>query len=235
MEPIPPTKAVLQELVSQGHVDVGVTLLDMGRKAKEIVPQCVGLSLAMLQDGGLTLTLAASDEEIAALDAVQYLDGGPCVEAAHEAAVVNVDADDILAEDRWQMYGELTAATGVASSLTLPIMEHGRVIGTVDLYAATPDAFEGHHDALAQALGASARHAITNADLSFSTALAAAQSPARLADQKDIDIALGIIAAKQDVDIPTAQQLLREAAARAGIRPGQAARAIRRILHPGQS
>jgi hypothetical protein len=114
-------------------------------------------------------------------------------------------------------------------------LEQARVIGSINLYAATPDAFAGHHEALAEALGASARHAITNADLSFSTRLAAAQSPTRLADQDDIDIAVGILAARNDVDIPTAQQLLREAAARAGIRPGQAARAIRRILHPDQS
>jgi GAF domain-containing protein len=235
MEPIPPTKAVLQSFVDRGDAEVEGTLLDMGRRARDIVPQCVGLSLAMLQDGGLTLTLAASDEEIAALDAIQYLDGGPCVDAAHEAEVVDVDEDDILSEDRWKMYAQLTAATGVASSLTLPIVERARVIGSVNLYAATPDAFEGHHDALAEALGASAQHAITNADLSFSTRLAAAQSPTRLADQDDIDIAVGIIAANHEVDIPTAQRLLREAAARAGIRPGQAARAIQRILHPDQS
>ena len=109
----------------------GVTLLDMGRKAKEIVPQCVGLSPAMLQDGRLTLTLAASHEEIAALDAVQYLDGGPWADGAQEATVVNVGEGGIL--------DEVTAAAGVASSLTLPIMEHGRVVGTVNLYAATSD------------------------------------------------------------------------------------------------
>jgi GAF domain-containing protein len=234
MEPIPPTKAVLQELTDRGDVDVADTLLDMGRKAKEIVPQCVGLSLAMLQDGGLTLTLAASHEEIATLDAVQYLDGGPCVDAAHAATVVNVDQDDLLAEDRWQMYGQLTAATGVTSSLTLPILDQARVIGSINLYAATPDAFAGHHEALAEALGASAQHAITNSDLSFSTRLAAAQSPTRLADQDDIDIAVGIIAASRGVDISDAEQRLQKAADRAGITQGQAARAIRRVLHPKQ-
>jgi len=157
------------------------------------------------------------------------------VEAAHEAAVVNLDRDDLLAEDRWKLYSQLTAAAGVESSLTLPILEHGRVIGTINLYAATSDAFEGHHEALAQALGASAQDAITNADLSFSTRLAAAESPTRLADQDDIDIAVGIIAATREVDIPVAQRLLQAAAARAGIREGQAARAIRRILYPDQS
>ena len=235
MEPIPPTKAVLQELNDRGDLDLADTLLSMGRKAEEVVPDCVGLSLAMLQDGGLTLTLAANRDAIAELDAVQYLDGGPCVDAAHEGRTVDVNLDDILSEDRWRLYAQLTAAAGVASSLTLPIMESGRVVGTVNLYASTPDAFEGRHEALAHALGASAEHAVANADLSFRTRLAAAQSPTRLADQDDINIAVGIIAASQGVDITTAQQRLQAAAARAGISDGQAARALRRILHPEET
>jgi GAF domain-containing protein len=235
VEPIPPTKAVLQELNDRGDLDLADTLLSMGRKAEDIVPHCVGLSLALLQDSGLTLTLAADRDAIAELDAVQYLDGGPCVDAGHEGRVVDVNQDDILSEDRWRLYAQLTAAAGVASSLTLPIMESGRVVGTVNLYASTPDAFEGRHEALAQALGASAEHAIANADLSFRTRLAAARSPTRLADQDDINIAVGIIAASQGVDIAAAQQRLEAAAARAGISEGQAARALRRILHPEQS
>jgi hypothetical protein len=56
------------------------------------------------------------------------------------------------------------------------------------------------------------------------------EAPARLADQDDVDIALGIIAASQDIDIPTAQERLRQAAARAGITEGQAARAVRQVF-----
>jgi GAF domain-containing protein len=229
MEPVPETREVLDELISQGDVEIGVTLLAMGRKAREIVPECVGLSLALLDDG-LTLTLVATSDEIAALDAVQYLDGGPCVEAALEGETINVDAHDITTEHEWRLYAQATAAAGVASSLTLPVERGGRVVGSINLYAATPRAFEGHHDELGEALGASALNAVVNADLSFSTRLEAVQAPARLADQDDVDIALGIIAASQDVDIPTAQERLRQAAARAGITEGQAARALRQVF-----
>ena len=146
---------------------------------------------------------------------------------------MDVTPEQLMNEHRWLMYAQASAAAGVRSSLTLPILDGvGVVIGTVNLYAAGPEAFVGHHDQLAQALGASAAHAVTNADLSFSTRLEAAQAPQRLADQDDIDIALGIIAGSQDVTIGTAQERLREAAARAGITEGQAARALRRILHP---
>jgi GAF domain-containing protein len=189
------------------------------------------LSLALLQDG-LTFTLVASAEEVSAWDAVQYLDGGPCVDAAHEERITDASQGDVLAEDKWRLYAKATAAAGVASSLTLPILGEGRVVGTVNLYAAAPHAFEGHHDDLATALNASAEYAIANADLSFSTRLEAAEAPSRLADEDDINIALGIIAASQEVDIPTARERLRMAAARAAITEGQAARAVRQLLHP---
>jgi GAF domain-containing protein len=214
VEPVPETREVLDELIRQGDVEIGATLMAMGRKAKDIVPECVGLSLALLDDG-LTFTLVATSAEIAALDAVQYLDGGPCVEAAHEDQTINVDADDVTAEQEWRLYAQASAAAGVASSLTLPVERNGRVVGSINLYAATPHAFEGHHDELGQALGASALNAVANADLSFNTRLEAVEAPARLADQDDVDIALGIIAASQGVDIPTAQDRLRQAAARA--------------------
>jgi GAF domain-containing protein len=232
VEPIPATAQVLGELAKHGDTEIVAWVLKMSRIAKRTVPETVGLSLALLKDG-LTLTLVASSDQISALDAVQYLDGGPCVEAAHEDRIIAVDRDDILDESRWLMFAQATAAAGVASSLTLPILREGRVVGTINLYAATADAFDGHHQELADALTGSAESIVTNADLSFSTRLAAADAPTKLADADDINIALGVIAASRDVDIPTAQERLRLAAARAGITQAQAARAVSEAIRPG--
>jgi hypothetical protein len=100
------------------------------------------------------------------------------------------------------------------------------VTGSINLYASRPDAFEGKHAALAQALGASAQGAIADADLSFSTRMEATRAPERYADQNDVDIALAYICISQGVDIAMARERLRGAAARAGITVGQAARAV---------
>jgi GAF domain-containing protein len=182
-------------------------------------------------EDGITFTLAATDDEIAGLDAIQYLDGGPCVDSAHQGGVVATDRGGVLSEDTWHMYARATAAAGVASSLTLPIYYRGQVVGTVNLYAHAPDAFDGQHERLADALDASAEGAITNADLSFATRLAAAGASARLADQGDVDVALGILAARHGISIPAATDRLREGAARAGITEGQAARVVMSTLH----
>jgi GAF domain-containing protein len=229
VEPTPQTLEAFAELARYGSTELVDLVLTLGRRAQAIVPECVGLSLALFEDG-LTFTLQASSEKIAALATVQYLDGGPCVDAAHENARIEADPADPVDEERWRLYAQATAAAGVVSSLTLPILHDDRVIGSVNLYAATVDAFAGHHQQLAAALGGSAPHAILNADLSFSTRLAAAQAPERVAEQNEIDRALGIIAASQHVDVPAARERLREAAARAGITEAQAARAVRGLL-----
>jgi hypothetical protein len=39
------------------------------------------------------------------------------------------------------LFAQGAAAAGVGSTLTLPVLVHGAVGGTVNLYAATPDAF----------------------------------------------------------------------------------------------
>ena len=230
MEPIAETREVLQQLDDLGEHRVARDLFRMARNATHIVPECIGLSLALFRHG-LTFTLAATSDQVAGLDAVQYLDGGPCVDAAHEARQVDVERDDLLDEDQWQLYSQASAAAGVASSLTLPLLDHhGTVTGTINLYGSTPGAFDDRVEQLAAALGASAAKAVSNADLSFRSRLEAAQAPGLLADRNDVDLAVGMIAAHQHVNTSTARERLREAASRAGITEAQAARAVRGLL-----
>jgi GAF domain-containing protein len=140
LEPIPPTAEALRELARQGQVELGVKLHAMAQRVRALVPQLVGLSLGVVENG-VTLTLVASEAQLAALDAVQYLDGGPCVAGVDRAESLEVNIDDLLDEDRWQLYARACAAVGVASSLSLPITQGDRVVGGVNLYASTPDAF----------------------------------------------------------------------------------------------
>lgn len=228
MEPVPETEAVFEELAAHGDTEVATILDDMGRRTLEIVPDCVGLSLMMVADG-LTYTLVASDERFASLDAVQYFDEGPAnaVLGTQQPVVVNTEA--LMDEGRWLTFARATSETGIASTLSMPLVRNGHVIGAVNLYASATNAFNGHHGKLADALGASAENAITNADLTFSTREEAAKAPQELSDQFDIDAALGIIAGAKAVDITTAKARLEQAAVRAGITEAQAARVLKSI------
>jgi GAF domain-containing protein len=226
MEPLPETREALAEFVSLEEPDVDELLLGLGRDAERLVPELVGLSLGLVSEG-LTFTLVASGTGIAALDATQYLDGGPCVEVSEgRSDTLLARPDDPLDEERWELYSRMGAAAGVASSLSMPLYRRGRLIGGVNLYASSADAFSPHRDQLAQLLGASASEAVSNADLSFATRLEAAEAPDRLRQQLDIDTAVGLLAGLKGTGVDTAERRLIQAAARAGIDVAVVARVV---------
>jgi GAF domain-containing protein len=170
------------------------------------------------------LTLVASDRDVAVLDSVQYLDSGPCVAAVadgegrtfgREGAIVEESAPDW--EDRWQLFAAATSAAGIRSTLTLPVREGDRVVGSVNLYAASADAFEGLHDEIAAIFSAWAPGAVRNADLSFSTRERARQAPGMLRDAAKVDVAVGLLLASFDLEEDEARRRLREAASRGGV------------------
>jgi GAF domain-containing protein len=149
MEPIPETVEAMAELAVASDDDLLAGLTERARLVRSLVPDCVGLSLASVEHG-VTFTLVATSDEIAVLDAVQYAFGGPCVDAAHTDEVLEYQRDGAsLGERDWQDFARATAASGIGSTLSLPILEGERVIGTVNLYAASPDAFTDRHNALA--------------------------------------------------------------------------------------
>ena len=231
LEPLPETREALAELISLDGPEIDEVIVDLGRAAEQIVPDIVGLSLALYREG-LTLTLVASGLGVVGVDAIQYLDGGPCVHAVEHDDVVEAAMDDLLDEQRWHLFARTSAAVGIASSLSMPLVSHGRVTGGINLYASTPEAFSGHHEELAAALGASAAGSVANADLSFASRLRAVEAPAQLTERREIETAVGMIAARDHVDPQVARARLRTAAACAGTTEALVARVLI-LIHAG--
>jgi GAF domain-containing protein len=225
VEPIAATVRALERLARFGDTGAAEALAHLGDEAQRLVPDCTGLSLTVLEDG-MSITLVASNNESAVLDAMQYLGGGPCLESVAEERVVDADERDALDEGLWSLFSRASAAVGVASSLSLPIVRDGVVVGGANLYASTPDAFVGRHEALAAALGAWAPGAVADADLSFDQRREAAATVERITDQTNIDIATGIVAESQSVDTGTARTRIRDAAARSGLTDAEVARVV---------
>jgi GAF domain-containing protein len=225
VEPIPPTSEAFEKLDRLGETGVQPALDHMSEMVRTVVPECVGLSLTLVADD-ITLTLVATGEPTTYLDAMQYLDGGPCVKATETNQLIEINEADLLDEERWSMFARASAAEGVQSSLSMPLLDDDAVVGGINLYGSTRDAFNGHHEELARIVGAWAPGAVRDADLSFSTRQRAAEAPGVLADQADIDVAVGVIAAAQDVDTETARRRLADSAARAGISEAEVARTV---------
>jgi hypothetical protein len=232
LQPLPETREAIDELEPVEEIDdVLEDLLERGRRVRELVPDCVGLSLAITRHG-VTLTLVASDLDIAILDALQYLDSGPCVESAASEEVVTFDQDD--PEEQWQLFADATAAAGVRSTLTLPILAEpervGEVAGSVNLYAASPRAFDDLHEEVAEVFSAWAPGAIRNADLSFATRELARKAPQILRNAAKVDVAVGLLLAAFDLEEQEARRRLRDAAVRGGVEEVKLAEALLDLL-----
>jgi GAF domain-containing protein len=228
MEPIPETVKAIEEL---GPFTNETNLLDdlkrMGSEVTELVPDCVGLSLASAEHG-VTFTLIASDRQLAFLDAIQDLCGSMEMPSRPEPQPGDLD-QDLLDEETWHLLAMATAARGVVSTLTLPIVEDDGIVGAVNLYGASRQAFTGHHEQLAEIFGAWAPGAVTNADLSFSTRREAEQAPRRLQDESMVSQAAHVVAELEGVSLRDAHRRIREAAQRAGISEEQLAEAVIRL------
>ena len=226
MEPLPQTVEALRELESPADAGVRLQhLLALASRAKEVVPDLVGVSIART-DPQLTFTVVASAPEVAVLDAIQYAAGGPCVDAGRQEQVRESDESNVLDEERWRLFAQATAARAVRTTLTLPVMDAGGVIGTVNLYAASRRSFVGHYEELAEIFGAWPAGAITNADLSFTTRREAEAAPQRVRETGVIEAAAAVIAIDRDVDLETGEAILHDAAAQAGVTVLEVAREV---------
>lgn len=207
-----------------GETHLETWISETARSVQQIAPGCVAMSVAVL-DQEITLTLAADNLEAALLDAAQYLDGGPCVQALVEVETQTTHGPP-TSESTWRLFAAAEAATGVASTLSLPVTDGEAVIGGINLYGSTLDTFDGLHEPLAAALGARAQDAITNADLGFTSRIRAAAAPERLRDRTDVDIASGIVATLLGTSGLEAKERMHHAAVRAGVADAEFARFI---------
>lgn len=216
VEPIPETKEALRRLAEGGDEHLGA---DLGEAAAVLglrMPGLVGFSISVVEQD-LTFTFLTSAASLAGLDAVQYLDGGPCEEAVQTGAVVAADHGDLLDEGRWQLFARASGTYGVASTLSLPLLDGSVVVGSVNIYGAQSDTFDGRHEELAGLFGAWAPGAVTNADISFSSRLRATHAVERLEDLATVELAVGLLVSAHAIPAAAARRHLERAAARAGV------------------
>lgn len=217
MELLPQSKEALDEYVTPSVDDVEGLLRVIEGWAVRTVPECVALSVTMLDDD-LTFTLVDTDARTEA--------------AAGEAdrGAGDQEPDFALDEQGWAEMARQRAFSGIASTVCLPVVEEGRAVLNIDLYASTAHAFRDRIDGLVAALGAWQAGAVTNADLGFESLRRAEAAPERLREQRLVDVAVGLVAARIGVTTDDASGLLNHAAERAGVTEAQAATVARVLL-----
>ncbi len=219
MELLPQSREALDEYVTLSVDDVEGLLRVIEGWAVRAVPECVALSVTLLDDD-LTFTLV---DEAATPVVAETLDPAHAPVAAGEPGYA-------LDEDGWADMARELAFGAIASTVCLPVVEHGRAVLNIDLYASTAHAFHDRVDGLVAALGAWQAGAVTNADLGFETLRRAEQAPARLREQRLVDVAVGLVAARAGVTTDDALERLRAAGESAGLTEVQVAGVARSLL-----
>ena len=126
MEPIPETLEALEELDRyDDDGDLVEHLTATADRARSIAPGLVGVSIGS-REHDVTFTLVATDEEIATLDAVQYVATGPCVDAIHLGRGLASSPGGLLSERAWRDFARASAAAGIHSTLTFPVVQARR-------------------------------------------------------------------------------------------------------------
>lgn len=224
MELLPESREALDEYVTPSVDDVEGLLRVIEGWAVRTVPDCVALSVTLL-DEDLTFTLVEDPSSVG-----ERVPPAPAGAPTDLARALVVEDDGTLDESGWAEMARERAFAGIESTVCLPVVEHGRAVLNIDLYASTAHAFRGRLDDLVEALGAWQAGAVTNADLGFESLKRAEAAPGRLREQRLVDVAVGLVAARAGVTTDDALALLRLAADRAGTSQTQAALVAQTLL-----
>ena len=128
MRPVPESQDALTLLTSLGEGQMRHEVEEAAAALARLVQGIAAFSVAAVRRG-ITLTYVTTSWESARLDAVQYADDGPCEEAVRKAEVVATDHDGLMDEGRWLVFAQTTAAAGIRSTLSLPVLADDVVVG----------------------------------------------------------------------------------------------------------
>src|ERR1700679_1905034 len=175
--------------------------------AAEAIPGVDGAGVALIDVGKGRATLQSTSATagfVHTIDAVQYdeLREGPCI-TCMESRRPTVSGS-LGADGRWPHFGGRVARMGVHSALSLPLIVGDHVIGAINFYGDSQDAFGEHAVLLGSQFAGPAAVSIYNAGL-----LAGARSRAEKLEQAldhraVIDQAVGIIRSRSGVSAEVA-------------------------------
>jgi GAF domain-containing protein len=175
------------------------------------------LRLTRAEGAGLTVerdhrptTVVSAGPAAPKLDEKQYgQDDGPCLQALRTGKEVFVE--DMFGETRWGDYPAYAAASGIRSSLSLPIASRSDTAGALNLYAGPPNAFANCDFAELRSLAAQASGAIALAQRLADAQVFADQMRAAMRSRTVIDQAMGVIMGQRRCTADEAFGILRSA------------------------
>jgi GAF domain-containing protein len=175
---------------------VSEILRDVAEFAVRAIPGADGAGVTLIRSGDdehQVQTWAVTAAFVAEIDAVQYQDlrEGPCITCmdSRRTAV----SGSLGSDSRWPRFGGRVARMGVHSALALPLVVGEQVIGAINSYARSRDAFTEHAVQLGSQFAGPAAVSVYHAQLLASARERTDRLQRALKSRAVIDQAIGII------------------------------------------
>ena len=195
------------------------------------VPRCDSASVALTLESDTATTAAATGQLALEADLVQYRHrDGPCLWAVTHAKVVRIDMLD--QDERFEHFAPGAIEAGVRSSLSIPLLWNGRVVGSFNLYSTTANAFS---DELVTSLTPIADYAglLIGSSPLFVYSLDLLRQLAFTVNERDrIATAIGVLSVRENTDDQAAWVSLQRRAIEEETSVGDMARRVVESLRP---
>jgi transcriptional regulator with GAF, ATPase, and Fis domain len=179
----------------------------VAREADDLFP-VDGAGIMLLSEGSVLRYVAASDEPGQMLEALQeHAREGPCVDAFYQDRPVT--APDLAADPRWPSVGPQASRHGIRAVLGVPIGLRKGPVGTLNVYAAAPHAFDEEDLAAIQAYARVVASLLRAGVQAHVRGRAATQLQYALDHRVLIEQAKGVVMERRKLDEKAAFELLR--------------------------
>ena len=155
------------------------------------IPGADGAGLTLLEAGQADI-IVKSAPFVGQVDDIQYaIEEGPCISAAAQGTTMR--SGSLGGDRRWPRFGPRAGRMGVHSVLSLPLITPSGVVGAMNVYAHSRNAFDQRSADLGEFFAVPAAIAVHNAQILARTARLAAKLQRALDNRGVIDQAIGIV------------------------------------------
>jgi GAF domain-containing protein len=200
-------------LLSSQTVDTALEVLTT--LATETVRESDGAGVTLVDEHGDPTTTAATDPIVRRLDGLQYeLAEGPCLTAWKHRTAVRVA--DFARERRWPRWAPAAAATGMRAALSAPLVAGDTTLGALKVYSHRPDTYDDHGEHLLTMFAAHSAVLLTHVRSYEDARQVSTGLRTSLRSRDLVNMAKGVLMAREGVDERTAFLLLSTRAAQEG-------------------
>ena len=183
-------------------------LTEVATFAVQAIPGADGAGLTLIEAGRAD-TIVKSAPFVREIDDIQYgLGEGPCISAVRERTTMR--SGSLGGDPRWPRFGPRAGRLGVHSGLSLPLVTPDSIVGAINVYAHTKDAFDDEAADLGESFAAPAAIAVQNAQLLAKAKRLAASLQNALSTRAVIDQAVGILMSRAGCTADEAFDRLRQ-------------------------